>query len=141
MIFYFSFYHLKVKVKRTYIPVFLRVYNMISTKTKTKTKTKNTILTALISTTFILSVFSYAMPTIQSQQAYGQGAFQTEPDQPPLIMDEANNETDQAEATTTTTTTDNNQKIILGGITIPINSNTTLSLEMPDSKITVEPNR
>ncbi len=104
-----------------------------------KTKTKNTILTALISTTFILSAFSYAMPTLQSQQAFGQGAFQTETDQPPLIMDETNNETGQAE--TTTTTSDNNQKIILGGITIPITSNTHLSLEMPDSKITVEPNK
>ena len=118
---------------------------MISTKTKTKTK--NSILLALTSATFILSVLSYAIPTIQSQQAYGQGAFQLEDDQSPpqLTIEEANNETDQAEATTTTTTTttttENNQKTILGGITIPINSDTTLSLEMPDSKITVEPNK
>jgi len=112
---------------------------MISTKTKTKTK--NSILLALTSATFILSVLSYAIPTIQSQQAYGQGAFQLEDDQSPpqLTIEEANNETDQTEATTTTT--DKNQKIILGGITIPINSDTTLSLEMPDSKITVEPNK
>ena len=38
-------------------------------------------------------------------------------------------------------TNDDDQKIILGNITIPINSKTQLSLEMPDSKITVEPNQ
>jgi hypothetical protein len=101
------------------------------------TKTKNTVLLALISTTFILSIVSYAIP-IQSQQAFGQGTFQTEETElpPPLIMDEANNETDQAVAAT-----DNNQKIILDDITIPITSNTHLSLELPDSKIIVEPNK
>ena len=105
----------------------------------TLTKTKSTILLALFSTTFILSIISYAIP---QQQVFGQGVFQSEGNQstPPLII-EANNDTDIAESTTTTTTTTkDNQKIILGGITIPINSNTSLSLELPDSKITVQPN-
>jgi hypothetical protein len=118
-----------------------RVYNMVSTKTKTKTK--NIDLLTLISTTFILSIVSYAIPSLQSQQAFGQGAFQTAGDDqspPQLIMDQANNETDQTGATTTTTT-ENNQKIILGGITIPITSDTYLSLELPDSTITVQPNK
>jgi hypothetical protein len=103
------------------------------------TKTKNLILLALISTTFILSIVSYAIP-IQPQQAFGQGAFQTEGDQSPpqLTIDAANNGTDQAESTITT---ENNQKIILDDITIPITSNTHLSLELPDSKIIVEPNK
>ena len=52
-------------------------------------------------------------------------------------MDGANNETDQTDSTTT----ENNQKIILGGITIPITSDTQLTLELPDSTITVEPNK
>jgi len=104
---------------------------MISTKTKT------TALLALVSTTFILSMVSYAIP---QEQAFGQGVFQPERNQSPpsLILEEANNDTAAAESTTTTTKDD--QKIILDDITIPINSNTTLSLEMPDSKITVQPN-
>jgi hypothetical protein len=114
---------------------------MISTKTKPKPKTKNIVLLALISTTFILSLTSYAIPSLQSQQAFGQGAFQTEGDdqsQPPqLTIDATNNETDQTGATTT----DNNQRIILNDITIPITSDTHLSLELPDSTITVEPNK
>ena len=114
---------------------------MVSTKTKPKPKTKNIVLLALISTIFILSIVSYAIPSLQSQQAFGQGAFQTEGDDqspPQLTIDAANNETDQTEATTTT---DNNQRIILDDITIPITSNTHLSLELPDSTITVEPNK
>jgi hypothetical protein len=65
--------------------------------------------------------------------------FQTEDDQssPQLIIDEANNETDQ----TGSTTTENNRKITLSDITIPITSDTQLSLELPDSTITVEPNK
>ena len=114
---------------------------MVSTKTKPKPKTKNIVLLALISTIFILSIVSYAIPSLQSQQAFGQGAFQTEDDDqspPQLTIGAANNETDQTEATTTT---DNNQRIILDDITIPITSNTHLSLELPDSTITVEPNK
>jgi hypothetical protein len=117
------------------------------TLTKTKPKTKNMLLLALFSTTFILSIVSYTTSPLQPQQVFGQGAFQTEDDDqspPQLILEETNNETDQAGAATTTTTTtplDNNQEIILDDITIPINSNTTLSLEMPDSKITVKPNK
>ena len=115
---------------------------MVSTKTKPKPKTKNIVLLALISMTFIWSIVSYAIPSLQSQQAFGQGAFQTEDDDqspPQLTIGAANNETDQTEATTTTT--DNNQRIILDDITIPITSNTHLSLELPDSTITVEPNQ
>jgi hypothetical protein len=109
------------------------------TLTKTKPKTKNILLLALISTTFILSIVSYATPPLQLQQVFGQGAFQTEDDQstPQLTLEEANNETDQAESTTT----EDNQKIILEDITIPITSDTQLSLELPDSTITVEPNK
>ena len=123
-------------MKRIYILVFLRVYKMILTKTKT------TILLVLVSTTFILSIISYA---ISQQQAFGQGVFQTEQQSernqspPPLIIEEANNDTGVAESTTTTTK--DNQKIILGGITIPITPNTSISLELPDSKITVQPNK
>ena len=100
----------------------------------TKTKTKNIILLALVSTTFILSVVSYAIP---QPQAFAQGLFQTE-----QSSEDTNNQTSPL---TTATSADveeaeKDQKIILGGITIPINSNTTLSLEMPDSKITVQPN-
>jgi hypothetical protein len=111
---------------------------------KTKPKTKNIVLLALISTTFILSIVSYAIPSpLQSQQAFGQGAFQTEGNDdespPQLTIDAANNETDQTGATTETT--DNNQRIILNDITIPITSDTYLSLELPDSTIKVEPNK
>jgi hypothetical protein len=100
----------------------------------TKTKTKNIILLSLVSTTFILSVVSYAIP---QPQAFAQGLFQTE-----QSVEDPNNQTSSL---TTATSADveqaeEDQKIILGGITIPINSNTTLSLEMPDSKITVQPN-
>jgi hypothetical protein len=111
------------------------------TITKPKSKTKNMLLLALISTTFILSVVSYAIP-LQSQQAFGQGAFQIEDNDqssPQLTIEETNNNTNQTE--TTPTTDNNNQKIILGEITIPITSDTQLSLEIPDSKITVEPNK
>ena len=111
------------------------------TITKPKTKTKNMLLLALISTTFILSIVSYAI-TLQSQQAFGQGAFQIEDDDqssPQLTIEEKNNDTNQVEPTTTTV--NKNQKIILGEITIPITSDTQLSLEIPDSKITVEPNK
>jgi P pilus assembly chaperone PapD len=107
-----------------------------------KTKTKNLILLALISTTFILSVVSY---TIQ-QQAFAQGLFQTQQesleDRQQQSLTDRNNQT--SPLTTTTAADDEigeeDQKIILGDITIPLNSNTTLSLEMPDSKITVAPN-
>ena len=112
------------------------------TITKPKSKTKNILLFALIATTFILSIVSYAIP-LQSQQAFGQGAFQIEDDDqssPQLTIEKTNNDTNQAE-TKTTTDDNNNQKIILGEITIPITSNTHLSLEIPDSKITVEPNK
>lgn len=92
------------------------------------------ILLALVSTTFILSVVSYAIP---QQQAFAQGVFQSE--------ESSADRNNQSSPITTATAADDeeaeeDQKIILGGITIPINSNTTLSLEMPDSKITVQPN-
>jgi hypothetical protein len=104
------------------------------------TKIKKSILLSLVSTTFILSLVSYA--PVQ-QQAFGQGMFEPERNQspPPLIMEEANNATDiQQESTTTARQNDNNQQIILNDITIPITPETSLSLELPDSKITVQPN-
>ena len=107
---------------------------------KTKLKTKNKLLLTLISITFILSIASYAIQ-LQSQKAFGQDEFQIVDDDqssPQWTIEETNNETDQAESTATT---NNNQTIILGDITIPITSATQLSLEIPDSKITVEPNR
>jgi hypothetical protein len=127
-----------VKVKRTYT-CFIGEFIMISTKTKPKIR--NMLLLALISTTFILSIVSYSIPPLQLQQAFGQGAFQTEDDQSPpqLILEEANNET--ADQTNSTTITENNQRITLGDITIPITSDTHLSLELPDSNIIVEPNK
>jgi hypothetical protein len=106
-----------------------------------KTKTKKIILFALVSTTFILSIVSYTIP---QQQAFAQGVFQSE------SADRDNQSSSSLQSpslTTTTAAADNNneteedQKIILGGITIPLNSNTQLSLELPDSKITVQPTK
>ena len=114
------------------------------------TKTKNTILLVLISTTFILSVVSYAIP---QQQAFGQGGlFQS---QQGSDSADGNNQSSSSSpsssspmiATTTTAAAEDDkeavedQKVVLGNITIPINSNTQFSLEMPDSKITIEPNK
>jgi negative regulator of sigma E activity len=115
--------------------------------TNTNTKTKNTVLLALISTTFILSIVSYAHPQTQ-QQAFAQGFFQSQQEESEAL----NNQSSPVSTTTPTSTTPTeasvengeetrDQKIILGDITIPINSNTTLSLEMQDSKITVQPNQ
>jgi hypothetical protein len=111
--------------------------------TNTNTKTKNTVLLALISTTFILSIVSYAHPQTQ-QQAFAQGFFQSQQEESEAL----NNQSSPVSTTTPTSTTPvengeetRDQKIILGDITIPINSNTTLSLEMQDSKITVQPNQ
>jgi hypothetical protein len=105
--------------------------------------TKNKVLLTLVSTTFILSIVSYAMPQTQ-QQAFAQGFFQSQQAE----TEDLNNQTSPVTTTTPTTTTPtegdeetNNQKITLGDITIPINSNTSLSLEMPDSRITVQPNQ
>lgn len=108
-----------------------------------KTKTKNIILLALVSMTFILSIVSYAIP---QQQAFATGMFQLEQQSernqssvspPPVVTTEEN---DKEPDVVKPTATKNDQKIILGNITIPIESQTQLSLEMPDSKITVEPN-
>jgi hypothetical protein len=105
-----------------------------------KTKTKKIILFALVSTTFILSIVSYTIP---QQQAFAQGMFQSES----ADRDNQSSSSQSPSLTSTTTTaTDNNQteqdqKIILDDITIPINSNTQLSLELPDSKITVQPTK
>ena len=116
---------------------FARVYNMFSTKTK------NTILLVLVSTTFILSVVSYAIP---QQQAFGQGGlFQSQQESDSA---DRNNQSSSSPmiATTAAAAEDDkeaveDQKVVLGNITIPINSNTQFSLEMPDSKITIEPNK
>jgi flagellar basal body-associated protein FliL len=104
-----------------------------------KTKTKKIILFALVSTTFILSIGSYTIP---QQQAFAQGMFQSES----ADRDNQSSPSQSPSFTSTTTAADNNQteqdqKIILDDITIPINSNTQLSLELPDSKITVQPNK
>ncbi len=99
------------------------------------TKTKNIVLLALVST-FILSIVT------TQQQIFAQGLFQSqqsERNQSSLSSPPATNDDNSDVAKPATT--DDNQKIILGNITIPINSNTQLSLEMPDSKITVEPNQ
>jgi hypothetical protein len=112
------------------------------------TKTKNTILLVLISTTFMLSVVSYAIP---QQQAFGQGGlFQSQQESDSADRNNQSSSSSSASsspmiATTTAAEDDNeaeeDQKIVLGNITIPINSNTQFSLEMPDSKITIEPNK
>jgi hypothetical protein len=108
------------------------------------TKTKNIVLLALVST-FILSIVT------TQQQIFAQGLFQSQQSErnQSLSSPPATDNSDVAKPATTDdnsdvtkpATTDDNQKIILGNITIPINSNTQLSLEMPDSKITVEPNQ
>lgn len=114
------------------------------------TKTKNIVLLAIISTTFILSIASYAT----QQQVFAQDSLQSERNQTsfsasPLItgeevITEEEEEQEQEQEVNeprlaNQSTTEEDQKIVLGGITIPIKSNTQLSLEMPDSKITVEP--
>jgi cytoskeletal protein RodZ len=122
---------------------FARVYNMFSTKTK------NTILLVLVSTTFILSVVSYAIP---QQQAFGQGGlFQSQQESDSADRNNQSSSSSSSSSSSpmiaTTTAADDDkeaeedQKIVLGNITIPINSNTQFSLEMPDSKITIEPNK
>ena len=100
-----------------------RFYNMMSTKTKNK------ILLAYVSTTFVLSIVSFAtLQQQQQQQVIAQQEVITEEEE------EQENEPGLANQSAT-----EDQKIILDDITIPIKSNTQLSLELPDSKITVEP--
>ena len=103
------------------------------------TKTKNIVLLALVST-FILSI-------VTTQQIFAQGLFQSQQSErnqsslsspPPAATTE---EKDDNSELAKPATNDDDQKITLGNITIPINSKTQLSLEMPDSKITVEPNQ
>jgi len=102
------------------------------------TKTKNIVLLALVST-FILSIVT------TQQQIFAQGLFQSQQSErnqsssssPPAVTTEEKD--DNSEVAKPATNDD--QKITLGNITIPINSKTQLSLEMPDSKITVEPNQ
>ena len=102
------------------------------------TKTKNIVLLALVST-FILSIVT------TQQQIFAQGLFQSQQSErnqsslssPPATTGENDDNSDVAKPATN----DDDQKITLGNITIPINSKTQLSLEMPDSKITVEPNQ
>ena len=101
-----------------------RFYNMMSTKTK------NIVLLAIVST-FILSITSY--DTQQQQQVFAQEEVITEE----VEVEEEEEENEPGLANQSATEED--QKIILDDITIPIKSNTQLSLELPDSKITVEP--
>jgi hypothetical protein len=112
----------------------------------TKTKTKNIILLALVSMTFILSVVSYTT----QQQAFAQGMFQTQQSDSernqtslssPIKEEQVITEEEDVPGLASQSATEGDQKIILGDITIPITSDTTLSLEMPDSKITVQPNK
>ena len=112
-----------------------------------KTHTQHMVLLALISSTFILSIVSNAIPQTL-QQAFAQGFFQSQQTEPEDLNNQSSPLTDTTPTTETTTTTaagddegTRDQRIILGDITIPINSNTTLSLEMTDSRITVQPNQ
>src|SRR5687768_5211681 len=93
------------------------------------TKTKNIVLLAIFST-FILSIASYA--TQQQQQVFAQEEVITEEEEEELQQENEPGLANQS-------ATEEDQKIILDDITIPIKSNTQLSLELPDSKITVEP--
>ena len=99
-----------------------RFYNMMSTKTK------NIVLLAIVST-FILSITSY---DTQQQQVFAQEEVITE-------EEEEEEEQENEPGLANQSATEEDQKIILDDITIPIKSNTQLSLELPDSKITVEP--
>ena len=102
-----------------------RFYNMMPTKTK------NIVLLAIVST-FILSITSY---DTQQQQQQQQVFAQEE-----VITEEVEEEEEENEpGLANQSATEEDQKIILDDITIPIKSNTQLSLELPDSKITVEP--
>ena len=92
------------------------------------TKTKNIVLLAIVST-FILSITSY---DTQQQQVFAQEEVITEE-----VEEEEEEEENEPGLANQSATED--QKIILDDITIPIKSNTQLSLELPDSKITVEP--
>jgi CO dehydrogenase/acetyl-CoA synthase beta subunit len=92
------------------------------------TKTKNKILLAFVSTTFVLSIVSFA--TLQQQQVFAQEE---------VITEEEEEEEENEPGLANQSATEEDQKIILDDITIPIKSNTQLSIEMPDSKITVEP--
>jgi hypothetical protein len=100
----------------------------------TSIKTKNIVILALVST-FILSALSSSM----QYQVLAQGFFQSERNQTASASSIATEEENDTNALTQASTED--QKIILGDITIPITSDTQLSLEIPDSKITVEPNK
>ena len=100
-----------------------RFYNMMSTKTK------NIVLLAIVST-FILSITSY---DTQQQQQQQQVIAQQE------VITEEEEEVQENEPGLANQSATEDQKIILDDITIPIKSNTQLSLELPDSKITVEP--
>lgn len=97
----------------------------------TSIKTKNIVVLALVST-FILSVLSSSM----QYQVFAQGFFQSERNQTASASSPASEEN---ETNTLTQPSTEDNKIILGDITIPITSDTQLSLEMPDSKITVQP--
>ncbi|MDR4510668.1 MAG: hypothetical protein MRJ93_03070 [Nitrososphaeraceae archaeon] len=108
---------------------------------------KNAVLLTLVSTTFLFAMVAYALP--QTQQAFAQGFFdqqQAESDVSDSQASSASNATSSSTITPTETAEvssqeTSDQKLILGDITIPIDADTTLSLEMPDSKITVTPNR
>lgn len=92
------------------------------------TKTKNIVLLAIAST-FILSIASIATQQ-QQQQVFAQEE---------VITEEVEEQENGPVLANQSATEEDDQKIILDDITIPLKSNTQLSLELPDSKITVEP--
>jgi hypothetical protein len=93
------------------------------------TKTKNIVLLAIVST-FILSIASIATQQQQQQQVFAQEE---------VITEEVEEQENGPVLANQSATEEDDQKIILDDITIPLKSNTQLSLELPDSKITVEP--
>ena len=96
-------------------------------------KTKNIVILALVST-FILSVLSSSMQS----EVFAQGFFQSERNQT-ATESAPTTGGDENTTNTLTQTTGEDRKLIIGDVTIPITSDTQLSLDMPDTKITVQP--
>jgi len=100
----------------------------------TSIKTKNIVILALVST-FILSVLSSSM----QYQVFAQGFFQSERNQTEPAASSSPATQGENETNAQTQSASNANKIILGDITIPITADTQLSLDIPDSTITVHP--
>ena len=96
-------------------------------------KTKNIVILALVST-FILSVLSSSMQyEVFAQRFFQSERNQTAPESSPTTGEDENT------TNTLTQTAGEDRKLIIGDVTIPITSDTQLSLDMPDTKITVQP--